>query len=733
MAELRAAQAPPKFHRDTQTVDTRNRLVSTVTTRATQMTRSDLYVSTVTDRVIVPFTTRSAYETSEMWLAKIVHAAVRIQCFFRVRKAIWVVRGLREQRDRLSGEEQVRERKRQERLAAERRRQLEAKLHPHTAKDFEALYHALQQWSTTEKARINAEFGEHAGWKKEGLRLAKLADLVDQETALIQKLDALKTNANRDNHDAWIRSLLDHMASPRKLKVPSMQRGKPDEEVNMDTPNIIRARELRDLYFALVRHEKCTVDERLQVLLHVKHTVKEYDCRLTRDVVDLIDREGDLISRGRGASMLDGLRRRIGNLFLQFVRTPEFNPEAAKYSRVPVSFTAKSLLKKHQGETTIIKHRASNELEPTHSDDTAEESSQAHGGATLPSVNSTTGSQMYACRSCNKYLPSTEFFLHTTLKHLGKCKTCIMDDNFANRRENELGLQKMVDWIRADELRKMQVLRNLWDKYGVALGAILGNGRVYGGQSVSVTAAGSRSIGREFARAIGGYGLSGDALDALLEHTQHDEQTALELAERICECALSAGETAFTALMTDHDIHYMLETIWKGRSAMPQLAEPQGALVVEGADELTFTRWDPFMPFSPWNSILLTKAEAATHDRHALTVALQQLVQCTKAFSAASANPGASTAKFFTVPSATHALYSEQFVANVRSRHLLAKQHFAQLATMERRYLDKLLAGSAGDTVLNSDPSTLDAALNVASKKTDAATVADGAIAATDV
>ena len=37
----------------------------------------------------------------------------------------------------------------------------------------------------------------------------------------------------------------------------------------------------------------------LDVLLHVKWTVKEFDCNLTREMVDLIDREADMLNRGR--------------------------------------------------------------------------------------------------------------------------------------------------------------------------------------------------------------------------------------------------------------------------------------------------------------------------------------------------------------------------------------------------------------------------------------------------
>jgi len=76
-------------------------------------------------------------------------------------------------------------------------------------------------------------------------------------------------------------------------------------------------------------------EARVKVLLQVKWTVKEFDCGLTREAVELIDREADLLARGRPQKSLKSLRKRLANLFLQFVETPEFNPEAARYQRVP--------------------------------------------------------------------------------------------------------------------------------------------------------------------------------------------------------------------------------------------------------------------------------------------------------------------------------------------------------------------------------------------------------------
>ena len=73
----------------------------------------------------------------------------------------------------------------------------------------------------------------------------------------------------------------------------------------MDTPYIIRAQELRDIYSTLSM-KYLTQDERLDVLLTLKHTVKEHDCKLTQEIIELIDREADLLMRGVKESNLEG-------------------------------------------------------------------------------------------------------------------------------------------------------------------------------------------------------------------------------------------------------------------------------------------------------------------------------------------------------------------------------------------------------------------------------------------
>ena len=159
-------------------------------------------------------------------------------------------------------------------------------------------------------------------------RLAALAQLLHKETKLLQTIDRLKISANKDNREIRVKKMLELMAAPKKW---AMSDG---EVASVHTPFTTRSRELLELHNGL-NLPLLTIDERLDVLLHVKWTVKEFDCNLTREIVELIDREADLLNRGRSEKSMEGLRLRISRLFLQFIETPEFNPEAARFQRVP--------------------------------------------------------------------------------------------------------------------------------------------------------------------------------------------------------------------------------------------------------------------------------------------------------------------------------------------------------------------------------------------------------------
>ena len=55
---------------------------------------------------------------------------------------------------------------------------------------------------------------------------------------------------------------------------------------------------------------------------------------MTREIIELIDREADLIMRGVSNTNLEGLRQRIATLFLEYCKNPMFNPEIARHLKV---------------------------------------------------------------------------------------------------------------------------------------------------------------------------------------------------------------------------------------------------------------------------------------------------------------------------------------------------------------------------------------------------------------
>ena len=95
------------------------------------------------------------------------------------------------------------------------------------------------------------------------------------------------------------------------------------------------------------------------------------------------------------------------------------------------------------------------------------------------------------------------------------------------------------------------------------------------------------------------------------------------------------------SLMQESDIRHLVDVIWCRQSAISSS---------KNIEELILTRWDPRCELSPWNCILLTKAEAATHDKQGDPVDL----------------------------------YSDEFKSNVSRKHLVARQYFSQLPAIER-------------------------------------------------
>ncbi|MBN3315065.1 IQUB protein, partial [Atractosteus spatula] len=272
-------------------------------------------------------------------------------------------------------QEEIRKRKEKEdRIKTE----FERRMNPQTKEDFDLLYHALEKWRQEEIDHFNSTLTGPE-------RKAALCALLEQETQLIASIGRHRLVAGEENLKKSVAAFLEKCAEPKKWKAFD---GKITE---MDTQYTIRARELRDIY-ASINMKYLSQDERLD----------EHDCKLTQDIVELIDREADLLMRGIKESNLEGLRKRISTLFLQYIKTPTFNPEVTRLLKVP------------QDPAQLRKN-------------------------------------IYFCPGCRSYLPSTDFSLTLNSRSVGRCRKCSKLDNEARRREDLSKYKNILKHLRKSE------------------------------------------------------------------------------------------------------------------------------------------------------------------------------------------------------------------------------------------------------------------------------------------
>ncbi|XP_031311144.2 IQ and ubiquitin-like domain-containing protein isoform X2 [Camelus dromedarius] len=359
------------FCRDTQTVFEKRKLQQTANTTSTQMTKIGVYVSNMTDKLVTP----GKYFSAAEYHAQRLEAVIVLQTYYRQWHAKAVVESLRRQkmlRLQWEAQEELRKIKEKEewmKLDYHRRH------NPQTKEDFELLYNALELWRQEELARINQSF---TGAE----RKAALCQLLEKETQIIASIGRHRYIAYMANQKALIQTFLDQCSAPK------MWRRFDGKIIEMDTQFTIRARELQSIYECIML-KNISQDERLDVLLTLKHTVKEHACKLTQEILELIDREVDLMMRGVKHHNLEGLRKRIATLFFHYIRTPLFNPEVARHLKVP------------QDPLKFYK-------------------------------------KIYFCHSCQLYLPSTEFSVSSTSHRIYRCRHCINLDNETRKRESFL-------------------------------------------------------------------------------------------------------------------------------------------------------------------------------------------------------------------------------------------------------------------------------------------------------
>eukprot|EP00118_Oscarella_pearsei_P001612 m.7913 g.7913 ORF g.7913 m.7913 type:complete len:634 (+) comp20015_c0_seq2:115-2016(+) len=384
LPKIRPDDGTIRYNRETQTVFTKQKLQQTTNNTSTQMTQTGCNVSIEQDKMMIP----GRYETAEEFHAKRLAAIILLQSYFRRWHATNLVEGMKSDRKRRfewERKETLRKQKdKKNRLEVE----FERRMNPKTKEDFDMLYHALEMWRKDELSKINSSLDGPE-------RKAALCSLLEQEADLIASIGRHRISANEGQRHEKIRKILEKAASPRKWVAFD---GKVTE---MDTPYTVRAKELRELYDSL-NMKFLTEEERMDVLLSLKATVTEHDCKLTREIVELIERETDLMLRETKQKNLEGLRKRISNLFLQYIKTPLFNPEISHLLRVP------------QEPSKLV-------------------------------------NDVYYCRKTGTYLPSTEFEVSSKAKAIGVSRRAAQLSNIAGRREDDSLYRAMLKQIRRSE------------------------------------------------------------------------------------------------------------------------------------------------------------------------------------------------------------------------------------------------------------------------------------------
>ncbi|XP_076863418.1 solute carrier family 13 member 1 isoform X2 [Brachyhypopomus gauderio] len=369
MARRRPDKVVENFSRDTQTVLVKSQAQQCNINTCTQMTKIGCYMSNMKDKLITP----GIYITADEYHSRRLKAIITIQTYTRRWQAKKITAQLRLDKELYVAWAETEERRKIEEKEEQIRSEYQRRMNPEKKEDFALLYNALESWRQDEVERINATLGGAE-------RKAALCALLEEETKLIASIGCHRIAAGERSQEKAVQAFLNKCAAPKRWRAFDGM------ITEMDTPYTIRAKELRDLYCSINVHYR-SQEERLDVLLTLKHTVKEHDCKLTKQIVELIDREADLLTRGVKESNLEGLRKRISTLFLQYIKTPTFNPQVSKVLKVP------------QDPSQLRKN-------------------------------------VYICRSCSSYLLSTDFALPANARVVGLCRRCSELDNEARLRDD---------------------------------------------------------------------------------------------------------------------------------------------------------------------------------------------------------------------------------------------------------------------------------------------------------
>ena len=173
---------------------------------------------------------------------------------------------------------------------------IERRIHPKSQNDFILLEKELNAWVKNETINIKS-----SNLSEEDKTLA-LQELLHKEISLLQTIEKLKISANKENKTEKIKKFLEKMSRDKKWDTYN------GHKIDVTTPSTKVAERLEQIFKNL--NSSTTVDIRLQNLYQFKKLMedqyKQTNCTLIEEIISLIERETNMLQRGRPDSSLEG-------------------------------------------------------------------------------------------------------------------------------------------------------------------------------------------------------------------------------------------------------------------------------------------------------------------------------------------------------------------------------------------------------------------------------------------
>ncbi|KAL8275535.1 hypothetical protein Esti_000486 [Eimeria stiedai] len=282
--------------------------------------KAGYFVSSLEDKVLHP----RPYVSADEQLQTLTRNAIVIQKFARRWAARRAVQAMRQRRDLRMQQELQQLQRQQWEAEVRRKRQQQRGDNPVTPADFALLLAEVEAWRRLEAEKILAKGGP-PGKRKEALLL-----LLQQETQLLQRIERLKQQADKDRKKQQQQRLLEKMGAPL-IWVQSN-----GETAAVHTPQTSRARELHSIFNCLSAEPR-KLSERLAALAAAREAVGSHVGPLADELRELLAREEALLKRGRrNAFFLYGLRQRISNEFFRLLLDTSFNRQAELVTKTAV-------------------------------------------------------------------------------------------------------------------------------------------------------------------------------------------------------------------------------------------------------------------------------------------------------------------------------------------------------------------------------------------------------------